>query len=61
MGDTVQKNDITLEFTVINGKGFDLPVTGGSGTLLFTVLGLALMGGAAAVVIAMRRKERKSH
>lgn len=61
VGDTVQKNDITLEFTVINGKGFDLPVTGGSGTLLFTVLGLALMGGAAAVVIAMRRKERKSH
>lgn len=61
VGDTVQKNDVILEFTVINGKGFHLPVTGGSGTLLFTVLGLVLMGGAAAVVIAMRRKERKSH
>ena len=61
LGEEVKINDIILEFTVINGKGFDLPVTGGMGTMLFTILGLGLMIGAATLVITMRKKESNLH
>ncbi|OUA67363.1 SpaH/EbpB family LPXTG-anchored major pilin [Bacillus thuringiensis] len=45
----------TIKLTVENNKsGWNLPSTGGMGTILFTVVGLVLM--AAAVFIFMRRK-----
>lgn len=61
LGEEVKINDMILEFTVINGKGFDLPVTGGMGTMVFTILGLGLMIGAATLVITMRKKESNLH
>ena len=48
-----------LNFGVINSAGFDLPVTGGSGTIAFTVFGLALMGGAAVMLLHSRKKAMK--
>lgn len=42
--------------TVVNSK-FDLPQTGGMGTMLFTVVGMACVGGAAAVVLTGRKKK----
>lgn len=38
-----------------NDKGFNLPKTGGAGTAIFTILGIALMGGALLLVVRMRK------
>lgn len=50
-----------LQFDVVNEKtdtDFDLPATGGMGTMIFTVAGILLMGGAVAlVVVAMKKKK----
>lgn len=45
--------------TVRNSKGFTLPVTGGTGTLIFTVAGLLLMAGGAYVLYRTRRKKAR--
>ena len=42
--------------TVINKKGFTLPLTGGMGTVLFSVIGLALVLAGVGVVTASRKK-----
>ncbi|MFK4998277.1 LPXTG cell wall anchor domain-containing protein [Bacillus sp. N9] len=45
-----------MTLTVENSKsGWDLPTTGGIGTILFTFVGLALMG--AAIVAYLRRNK----
>jgi LPXTG-motif cell wall-anchored protein len=44
--------------TIVNFKGFTLPVTGGSGTLWFTLIGLALIGVACGVYFVYKRKQR---
>lgn len=68
---TLVKNEITkTEFkegsdtstgthteTIINKKGFTLPITGGMGTVLFSIAGFALMAGAAFVLLKGRRKD----
>lgn len=68
---TLVKNEITkTEFkegsdtstgthteTIINKKGFTLPITGGMGTVLFSIAGFALMAGAAFVLLRGRRKD----
>lgn len=43
--------------TVVNTRGFDLPKTGDNGTIMFTVAGILLMAGAAAVLILANRKK----
>lgn len=43
--------------TIINKKGFELPITGGMGTVLFSIAGFALMAGAAFVLLKGRRKD----
>ena len=43
--------------TVVNTRGFDLPETGDNGTMMFTVVGILLMAGAAAVLIFANRKK----
>lgn len=50
-------NDGTHTETIINKKGFDLPTTGGMGTVLFSIAGFALMAGAAFVLLKGRRKD----
>ena len=43
--------------TVVNTRGFDLPKTGDNGTMMFTVVGILLMVGAAAVLYAVSSKK----
>ena len=48
-----------FEITVLNNKGFQLPATGGMGTVIFTVGGLSLMALAGGAYVASKRKESK--
>ena len=55
---TVNGKDVTMSdgnaivpLTVVNNPGFDLPKTGGYGTWMFTIGGMALLGAAAFIVI----------
>ena len=59
---TVNGKDVTMSdgnaivpLTVVNNPGFDLPRTGGYGTWMFTIGGLALLGAAAFIVIKSRK------
>ena len=45
--------------TVINKKGFELPLTGGMGTVIFSVLGIALVLAGLLVITASRKKAAK--
>ena len=61
---TVNGKDVTMTdgnaivpMTVVNNPGFDLPKTGGYGTWMFTIGGVALLGAAAFIVV----KSRKQH
>lgn len=44
--------------TVVNTRGFDLPETGDHGTMIFTVLGIVAMAGAATVLVLTSRKKK---
>ena len=44
--------------TVVNTRGFDLPETGDHGTMIFTVLGIVAMAGAATVIVLTSRKKK---
>ena len=46
--------------TVVNTRGFDLPETGDNGTMMFTIVGILAMAGAAAVIVLVCRKKRTS-
>ena len=63
---TVNGKDVTMTdgnaiapLTVINNPGFDLPNTGGYGTWMFTVGGVALLGAAAFIVIRSRKHKNE--
>lgn len=45
------------EITVINRKGFELPVTGGFGTLLFSAIGALLVVGGVGVLMSTKKKK----
>ena len=47
-----------VPLTVINNPGFDLPKTGGYGTWMFTIGGVALLGAAAFIVIRSRKQNK---
>ena len=47
-----------VPLTVVNNPGFDLPKTGGYGTWMFTVGGVALLGAAAFIVIRSRKQHK---
>ena len=62
---TVNGKDVTMSggnaivpLTVVNNPGFDLPKTGGYGTWMFTVGGVALLGAAAFIVIRSRKQHK---
>ena len=62
---TVNSKDVTMSegnaivpLTVVNNPGFDLPKTGGYGTWMFTIGGVALLGAAAFIVIRSRKQHR---
>ena len=46
--------------TVVNTRGFDLPETGDHGTMIFTVLGIVAMAGAATVIVLTSKKKNGS-
>ena len=47
----------TIEF--VNFPGFDLPMTGGAGTIMFTIGGLGLIGGAVSLLLFAPKKKGK--
>lgn len=62
---TVNGKDVTMSdgnaivpLTVVNNPGFDLPKTGGCGTWMFTVGGVALLGAAAFIVVKSRKRNQ---
>ena len=62
---TVNGKDVSMTdgnaivpLTVINNPGFDLPKTGGYGTWMFTIGGVALLGAAAFIVIRSRKQHK---
>lgn len=59
---SVTENILSLgvENTIYTDDGFDLPATGGMGTMVFTVAGILLMGGAA-ILVVVALKKRKSN
>lgn len=63
---TVNGKDISMTegnaivpLTVINNPGFDLPKTGGYGTWMFTIGGVALLGVAAFIVVKSRKRNEQ--
>ena len=56
MGDS---GNALVPLTVLNTRGFDLPKTGGKGTLVTTVVGIVLAGGMLTGCIALRFWKRK--
>ena len=46
--------------TVVNTRGFDLPETGDNGTMMFTIVGILLMAGAACLILLSLRKNHNS-
>lgn len=57
-----KENDVTdtatITVTVINRKGFDLPTTGGFGTLLFSGIGVLLVVAGVGVLLSLKKKNR---
>lgn len=60
-GDTdAEDKDVTdgsYDFVIVNKKGFQLPTTGGAGTLLASLIGILLMGGGAFVFFSSKKKK----
>lgn len=54
-GDTEYKY---AEIVIINRKGFDLPTTGGFGTLLFSGIGVLLVVAGVGVLLSLKKKNR---
>ena len=48
-----------VPLTVVNNPGFDLPKTGGYGTWMFTIGGVALLGAAAFIVVKSRKHKNE--
>ena len=57
-GDTERK-ELTVT-KIINRKGFDLPVTGGFGTLLFSGIGVLLVLAGVSVLFSLKKKNKRA-
>ena len=56
---TMTEGNAIVPLTVINNPGFDLPKTGGYGTWMFTIGGVALLGAAAFIVVKSRKRNEQ--
>ncbi len=56
---SMTEGNAIVPLTVINNLGFDLPKTGGYGTWMFTIGGVALLGAAAFIVIRSRKHKNE--
>lgn len=52
-------NDMKI-YTVVNRKGFNLPVTGGFGTLLFSGIGVLLVLAGVSVLFSLKKKNKRA-
>ena len=60
-GTTGKTSDLTsgsITANIINRKGFDLPTTGGFGTLLFSGIGVLLVVAGVGVLLSLKKKNR---
>ena len=55
---TMTEGNAIVPLTVVNNPGFDLPKTGGYGTWMFTVGGVALLGAADFIVVKSRKRNQ---
>lgn len=53
-----ETGDGVISTTIINRKGFDLPTTGGFGTLLFSGIGVLLVVAGVGVLLSLKKKNR---
>lgn len=53
-----KKSDGVYTIAVVNRKGFDLPTTGGFGTLLFSGIGVLLVVAGVGVLLSLKKKNR---
>ena len=56
---SMTEGNAIVPLTVINNPGFDLPKTGGYGTWMFTIGGVALLGTAAFIVVKSRKRNEQ--
>ena len=56
---TMSEENAVVPLTVVNNPGFDLPKTGGYGTWMFTIGGVALLGAAAFIVVKSRKRNEQ--
>ncbi len=56
---SMTEGNTIVPLTVVNNPGFDLPKTGGYGTWMFTVGGVALLGAAAFIVVKSRKHKHE--
>ncbi|MCL2379088.1 MAG: LPXTG cell wall anchor domain-containing protein [Defluviitaleaceae bacterium] len=57
-GYAAQSNAYTVGVYVTNTRDFELPLTGGAGTIMFTAAGVSLMGGAGLFLFLARKKDK---
>ena len=60
MKDDADSENALAPLTIVNTKGFDLPQTGDSGTMIFTVMGVISMAGAMLVLFLVTKKSKKN-
>lgn len=58
--DDVAMTDGVYTVKVENTSGIQLPITGGTGTVIFTIIGIALMVGAVVLFVVSRKKAKES-
>lgn len=56
---TMSEDNAIVPLTVVNNPGFDLPKTGGYGTWMFTIGGVALLATAAFIVVKSRKHKHE--
>ena len=56
---SMTEGNAIVPLTLINNLGFDLPKTGGYGTWMFTIGGVALLGAAAFIVVKSRKRNEQ--
>ena len=56
---TMNEGNAIVPLTVVNNPGFDLPKTGGYGTWMFTIGGMALLATAAFIVVKSRKHKHE--
>ena len=57
-GNVTDKTIGAVTNTIINRKGFNLPTTGGFGTLLFSGIGVLLVVAGVGVLLSLKKKNR---